>query len=101
MKRAGPNPTAFAELCAALVNKKLSRIELMEEVGICEQTISFWLRLLRTRKLIYTYNWVRKGNVWTVVWAWGHPVLDAPRPKPLSNAEHCKTYRARKRKLGE
>ena len=101
MKRAGPNPTAFAELCAALVNKRFTRVELMEHCGIHEQTISFWIKLLRTRKLIYEWDWVRRGYVWTAVWAWGHPVLAKPRPKPLSNAEHCKTYRARKRKLGE
>lgn len=101
MKRAGPNPVALIELCDALVNKRFTRMELKEYVGIHDQTISIWLRLLRERKLIYVYEWVRRGNVPTAIWKWGHPVLDAPRPKAKTTAEYCRTYRNKLRKQGE
>ena len=91
----GASATAFAELCLLLNSGFYSQWELQQRIGVCNATMARFMGLLKRRKLIYVYNWLRTSRATTAYWRWGYEVPSAPKPKPQSAAYACKQYRIR------
>jgi hypothetical protein len=71
----------------------------MEHTGLCNSTVSRWVRLLRNtngkNNLIYVYDYVRTGSRgnWAERFLLGYGMHDAPKPKPLTAAQYAKRWR--------
>lgn len=93
----GSSATAFAELCLLLNSGSYSQGELQEKIGVCNATMTRFMLLLKRRRLIYIYTWIRTTRSTTAYWAWGYEVPSAPKPKPQSASYACRQYRIRKK----
>jgi len=96
--RLAANATAFAELCLLLNDSEYTKEELSEKTGLVIGTVTKWMAILQRRKLVYICEW-RKGiaGAPAAVWAWGYEKSDAPRPKPMTQAQYDARRRAKKR----
>jgi len=89
---------AITTLLHALNEGTYSQIQLQEMTGMCNQSIGRWLRAVKKKKLIFIAEWHKHGKVWVAYYQWGFEEPDAPKPKPLTNKEHCSNYAERVRK---
>ena len=100
---ANPLMVSVKVLLQALQERPRTRVELQELTGLCNSTITRWVRLLRKSKgslkpgVIYVESWKRVGDRgnWSEVFAVG-TYCDAPKPKALESAEYAKRWRAKK-----
>ena len=104
-KKLGANPVAFAKLCRELNKRFGTCAELAEQVGVISATARRWIDLLHRSECVYIVHWIKLhgNNNWIAVWTWnsGGSFSDAPRPKPVSDAESCKRYRERLKRLNQ
>lgn len=70
--------------------------ELSDKFEISHSTAWAWVRRLRDLDLVYIRKWKRVGKVHVACYAWGFKEDDAPKPAPLTQAQHEKNYRARR-----
>lgn len=98
------NVTAIKMLANALsgITGK-TQPEILEITGLCNSTISRWLRFLNTstkesKALVYISGWKRTGERgnYSALWSWGFNCLNAPKPKAKTQAEYHKRWRDRK-----
>ena len=79
----------------------MTQPEIIEATGLCNSTVSRWLRVLHNwPNLVYIESWRRvgtRGN-WSAVWSAGFYMPDALKPKALSNAQYNKRWRAKNAK---
>lgn len=96
--RLAVNAAAFAELCLLLNSGEYTKAQLTEKTGIVIGTTTKWMKMLERRKLIYICDWL-VGPVGqpAAVWTWGFEVENAPRPKPMTQAQYSDRYRNKKR----
>lgn len=92
------NPIAFGELCYHLNNGYYTRAQLKELVGITDGTLRKWLTILRRRRLWYVWDYQKNpaGHP-TEILAWGFEMCDAPRPKPMTQAQYEERRRMKRR----
>jgi len=99
------NIAAFKALMSAMAVRPRSRSELHEITGLTNTTISRWMAVLANPKdknrIAYIAEWKPPGRSgWpTALFAMGHGMPDAPRPKALTAAQYKKRSRARQVKL--
>jgi hypothetical protein len=87
---------ALKTLLVQLDKKPRTQPEIMEVTGLCNSTVSRWLRILHNvPKIVYISGWKRTGTRgnYSAVWAAGYGMADTPKPKPLTNAEYLRNYR--------
>lgn len=74
--------------------------EIIKLTGLCNSTVSRWLGVLHAtpNNLVYISGWTRKGTRgnYTARWSTGFCMQDVPKPKPLTQAQYAKNWRARK-----
>lgn len=94
-------------LLNAIAYRPLSQYEIIEKTGLCNSTVSRWLRFLNasskdTKNLVYIAEW-KKGKAGnpTALWMMGFDMPNAPRPKPLTAAQYCKNWRIKKETQAE
>jgi hypothetical protein len=83
-------------LLRAIKDKPMTQPEIIEATGLCNSTVSRWLRVLHTRpNLVYIESWRRVGSRgnWSAVWSAGFYCQDALKPAPLTNAQYTKRWR--------
>jgi transcription initiation factor IIE alpha subunit len=97
-RKSGTNAAAFATMCLLLNDGEHTKDQLAEETGLVIGTIIKWLRILRSKKLVYIIGW-KSGlaGAPAAVWVWGYEMPDAPRPKAKTQSEYSERYRAKKR----
>lgn len=100
---AGPktivNITAFKVMMFAMAQRARSKTDLHELTGLTNTTISRWMTVLSKGKdrIVYIDRWERKGTrgCYTAMWKMGHGIPDAVKPKPLTQSEYAKRWRAK------
>jgi len=97
------NVSALKILLNAIIVRARTQPEIMELTGLCNSTVSRWIRYLHVstpevRNLVYIYEWTRTGDRgnWAACWKFGYAMSDAPKPKALSSGQYSKRWRARK-----
>ena len=94
--------STLKNLLITLEKTPMTQQEIIENIGICNSTVSRWIaRLHQKPGLIYIHSYRRigtRGN-WTKVWAAGYYGIDAVKPAPLGSGEYQKRWR-RKKELG-
>lgn len=98
------NLSTYKALLVALMGRELNQAEIAEQTGMAPGTISNWLRILKTRpNLIYisAYKKAHATGVPVAYYKFGFMEQDVLRPKPLTAAETCRRYRAKKRAMAE
>lgn len=91
------NATAFAAMCRLLHEGPHTQAMLMERCGLAPYTVVKWLRILRNQQLVFVSKWERnRSGRPSAFWEWGYKEPSAPRPKPMTDAEYCARYRAKK-----
>ena len=96
--RVSINALSFAELCLKLTEGEYSKTELMNLIGIKQDTVRTWLGYLKDRELVYICEWRRTHNVGalTAIWTWGHKIQDVKKPGRKSQAEYTKIHQRNK-----
>jgi hypothetical protein len=87
---------ALKTLLTHIDKRPSTQPEIMEVTGLCNSTVSRWLKVLHTSpKAVYISGWKRTGSRgnYSAVWAAGYGMADTPKPKPLTNAEYLRNYR--------
>lgn len=95
----------FCAMLRMLHDGDVSKQRLSEELGLASGTVVKWMKLLgaddpkRPGRLVYVSGWDRPGSRGnhTALWSYGFECQDAPKPRPLTQTEHVRNYRARKR----
>lgn len=89
------NATAFAELCLLLNEEAATRVEIAAHCGIAHGTACRWVRLLRSKRLIYIAEWrTPPRGPWIPCYTWGMDENDARRPRIPTSAERSRKSRA-------
>ena len=98
-KPIGLNARSLIVLAKALNDSTpMSRPDLVELTGLNKTTVSKWVHMLYTAKLIYISAYRRvneRGNL-TECFNWGFNRFDVVKPKRLTNAQYLKRYRDKK-----
>jgi len=82
-------------------DKPMTQPEIIEATGLCNSTVSRWLRILHNKpNLVYIESWRRVGSRgnWSAVWSSGFYLTDALKPPPLTNSQYNKRWRAKNAK---
>ena len=97
------NVAALKILLNAIAFRARTQPEIMELTGLCNSTVSRWIRYLHVstpevRNLVYIHQWTRNGDRgnWAACWKMGYAMSDALKPKPLSSGQHSKRWREKK-----
>lgn len=94
------NVTAFKIFMAAMAVSPKSRPQLMELTGLCNSTVSRWIKVLSTGKdrIVYLAEYRRigpRGN-YTECFAMGYGMPDAVKPKAKTSVDYNKLWRKKK-----
>ncbi len=92
----GIDVIATVTLLHALNTETYSQKQLQEITGMHHASIGGWLRALKRKKLIYIAEWHRHGKIWVAYYQWGIDEKDAPKPKPMTDAEYSRRARQAK-----
>ncbi len=100
IKEAGQHylPVIYRRIILALATKSMTRMQLAEHTKSEKKSIDAALRRLREWGLIYIEDWQRaskRTSNLTALWALGE-LKNEKRPEPISNAQKCRNYKARK-----
>lgn len=89
----------------ALSVRPRTQTEIIELTGLCNSTVSRWMRFLNvstktSKAVVYICEWKRTGTRgnWSAVWAWGFNLSNTPKPKPLTSGQYSKRWRMKKLK---
>lgn len=70
--------------------------QLVKKVGVTESCVRRWLRDMHGIEA-HIDRYKRTAGLWTPVWGVGEG-RDAPKPKPLTMAQHCRAWRKRNKR---
>lgn len=97
------NVSALKILLNAIAQRARTQPEIMEITGLCNSTVSRWIRYLHVstpeiRNLVYVHEWKRTGERgnWSACWMLGYGMSDALKPKALSSGQYAKRWRDKK-----
>lgn len=97
------NVAALKVLLNAIAIRPRTQSEIISITGLCNSTVSRWLRFLHTstresKNIVYIAEWRRvgRGGNPSACWALGYGMADVPKPKPLTQAEYSKRSRQKK-----
>ncbi len=97
------NAALLKVMLSAIAETPRSKDYLAEITGLQRTTICRWINILAGRKgeiknLVYIAEWGRSGKNGhpVALWKLGYGMYDAPKPKPKTAAEYCKTWRMKK-----
>lgn len=97
------NVAALKVLLNAIAIRPRTQPEIIELSGLCNSTVSRWLRFLHastkeTKNLVYIADWRRtgRGGNPSACWALGYGMADVPKPKPLTQAEYSRRSKQKK-----
>jgi len=88
-------------VAGAETGRSYTVIELAERFEIAQSTAWKWMRMLREGDLVYIKEWRRVGKVPVACFAFGFKEDSVPKPLPLTQEEHERNYRERKRQLAK
>ena len=93
------NVTAFKALCSAMALRPRTKAELHELTGLTNTTVSRWVNVLAAGKerILYIAEYKRTGDRgnWAALYSLGYGMPDAIKPKPLTQSEYAKRWRAK------
>jgi hypothetical protein len=93
------NVSVLKVLLNAIAVMPKSQVQIQELTGLCNSTVSRWLRFLNLstkeqKNLVYIEDWKSgaRGNP-TALWKLGYGMPNAPRPRPKTASEYSRTWR--------
>jgi len=96
------NAHCYALMIKLLMDREISRSQIMEETGLHQVTVSRYVAQLHRVGVIYISSWQRdvRGKCWVPFYAMNlDGMKDAKRPKKMTVAERSARYRQKQAQI--